>query len=102
MTLTGRFFYGTYRDAGFPPSDGNVPGVPNISVRAYIGVSGSYQYLEPIDRFAPVSKRILDYPGGNVVWNFGTEEVAHTNPTVGGIWSYGLDQMRIDVVLMAK
>lgn len=98
VTLNGTFFQGTYRDAGFPSSSG---GVANYAVRAYVGVSGSYNYLEPIDRYAPTSVKEFDYPGGNVVWNIGTETVGYVDPT-GGIWSYGMSKLSIQLVLQKK
>lgn len=98
VKLTGTFFQGTYRDAGFPGSSG---GAGNILVRAFAGPAGSPMYTEPIDRFAPVSDAEFDYPGGNAVWNVGTAEVAHVNPT-SGIWSYGIANLKLVIVLRKK
>jgi len=98
VTLSGTFFQGTARDAGFPST---VNGEGNVLVRAFIGVSGSYHYTEPIDRFAPTATTEVDYPGGNVVWNLGTEEIAHVNPS-GGIWNYGIKNLTINAKLVKK
>lgn len=98
VTLNGTFFQGSYRDAGFPGTSG---GTANYAVRAYVGVAGSYNYLEPIDRYAPTSVKEFDYPGGNVVWNVGTETVAYVDPT-GGIWSYGIVKLGIQLSLQKK
>lgn len=98
VTLKGTFYQGTYRDAGFP---GTAGGVANVLVRAYVGVSGSYAYVDPIDRYAPSSVLRLAYPGGNVVWNFGTETLASQNPT-SGLWSYGMAKLQMDLVLIKR
>ena len=98
VTLRGTFAQGTYRDAGFPSTTN---GAANILIRGYIGPSGSYSYLEPIDRYAPTSRLLLSYPGGSVTWYFGTEEIAHVNPT-GGIWSYGMHKLKMDLVLIKR
>jgi len=98
VVLNGTFFQGTYRDAGFPSTSG---GAANILVRAYFGPSGSFVYTEPIDRFAPTSLREFDYPGGNVTWLVGTETVAFQDPG-SGIWSYGMANLRLQLVLQKK
>lgn len=98
ITLKGTFYQGTYRDAGFPGTTG---GAGNVLVRGYVGESGSYAYLEPIDRYAPVSRLTLTYPGGGVVWNFGTETLARQDPT-SGIWTYGMGKLRMDLVLIKR
>jgi len=98
ISLSGTFYQGTHRDAGFPNTTG---GTANLSIRAFAGPVGSPFYTEPIDRYAPTAIREVDYPGGNVVWNVGTVEVAHVSPT-GGIWSYGIDNLRLNLVLRKK
>ena len=92
INLVGTFFYGVRRDAGFPSGSSSSG---NISIRAFFGPgAGSFLYTEPIDRFVPTAYSEADYPGGNVVWYLGTEEVTHINPS-GGLWSYGMQDLRI-------
>lgn len=98
VTLSGTFYQDAYRDAGFPGSTG---GEGNILIRAYVGPSGDHDYTEPIDRYAPVSVFELDYPGGSVSWQIGTEEVAHQHPTTG-LWSYGMANLRLTAVLRVR
>lgn len=98
LSFTGTFYQGSHRDAGFP--DSTSPG--NILIRAFIGPAGaSRKYSEPLDRNAPSSLLEVAYPGGNVSWPVGTEEVAHQHPT-GGLWSYGMDNLKITLVFRKK
>ena len=98
IKFSGTFFQGTHRDAGFPSTNN---GAANLAIRAFAGPAGSYTYTEPIDRYAPFAQAEVSYPGGNVVWNVGTVEVAHVNPT-GGIWSYGMDNLKLNLSLQKK
>lgn len=72
-----RFYLtGTYTrantDAGFPNySDGN------IRVQAFAGAPGSYSYSPIMDKFQQSVDFDVDYPGGSVVWNVGTEVVEY-------------------------
>lgn len=100
VVLRGTYREGTRRDAGFPSSGGTAG---NLSVRAFVGPAGATRrYTEPIDKNAPVATLEMDYPGGNVSWPFGTEEVAHINPTYGGLWSYDMLDMSITITLLKK
>lgn len=72
--LSARWSY-TASDFGNPDEvDGNV------RIRAYFGVSGSYKYTSTIDKFTQSSFVDVAYPGGDVVWNIGTETVDYTVP----------------------
>lgn len=95
VAFSGTFEYGTYRDAGFPYGDADNASSVNIVVRPYVGPVGSRVYGEPIDRYAPAVVFEVDYPGGNVSWPVGSEEVAHVHPTGGGgIWTYGMRNLK--------
>ena len=100
IRFRGTFYSTTARDAGFPPAPA-ADGSPNISVRAYAGPNdGTRRKTEPIDRYVGSATLEMFYPGGNVVWPIGTEEVAHLNPT--GLFSYGMEKLVIDAVLEKK
>lgn len=98
-TLSAQFYANTYRDAGFP-SSGNA-GSSNLSIRGYIGPSGSPTYTPIIEKYSGTSYIELDYPGGNVPWPCGIEEVAHLNPS-SGLWSYGFSNIKLSFVLQKK
>lgn len=95
VVLTGVWYHGTRRDAGFSSANG----VPNILLRGYLGLSGAYLYTQPIDRYTPVVVSIFDYPGGAVTWNFGTEIVASTNGGATGLYSYGFEDLSMKLTL---
>lgn len=99
IKLSGTYYEGAYRDSGFP-SGGASGG--NILVRPGMGPSaGSLQWGEPIDRYAPVTQFEMDYPGGNASWLCVTQEVAHQNPG-GGLYSYGMSNLVLDISLRMK
>lgn len=100
VTFSGTFFQNVARDAGFPST---AEGVGNLVLRAYVGPAGAgRRYCEPIDRYAPVSVMEVDYPGGNVSWPVGTEEVVRASPTGSAYWIYGLKNLRIVLVLRKR
>lgn len=100
IVLTGTFHQGSHRDAGFP---GSTPSAANMLVRGFVGPSGaSRKYTEPIDRYAPAAVLQMDYPGGDESWPFGTETVDYLDPVGGGLWSYGIDNLNMTVVLRKK
>lgn len=103
LILSGTFYQTSSRAAGFPGATDDTSEEGNILVRAYAGPTGSLQYIDPIDRYAPVSVAEFDYPGGSVVWDIGTEEISHVGPSASGdYWEYGIDNLRIIVVLKKK
>jgi hypothetical protein len=93
--LSGVWYHGTRRDAGFSSNNGT----PNVLLRAYVGPAGAHQLTQPIDRYAPVVVAIFDYPGGGAVWEYGTELVANTSGGATGIYAYGFQDLRIDLTL---
>lgn len=95
VVVKGVFEYSVRRDAGFPSTNGT----PNALVRGYVGPAGARQYTQPIDRYAPTVTAIFDYPGGSVVWDFGTETVAFTFGGASGIITFSFKDLRIDLVL---
>lgn len=99
VTLRGQYRANTYADAGFP-SSGNTA-ASNLSVRGYLGPSGSPTYTPIMEKYTGTVSFQIDYPGGNVVWNCGIEEVAHKDPS-SGIWSYGWDNLALSMVLQKK
>lgn len=68
VTLTGVFWDGTMRNAGFNSTTANM---------AIAGVVNGFT-MNPIDRNAPVSYVEFDYPGGNVSWSISTVEIAYS------------------------
>lgn len=99
IALSGTFYQDTSRDAGFPSTSG---GVANILVRAGFGVSGSYKYLECIDRYAPSVVLQTPYPGNSVVWSIFTETVARISPTGTADWQYGIKNLLLTLSLIKK
>lgn len=100
VTLEGVFEQGTRRDAGFPGTTG---GAANILVRGFVGPSGaSRRYTQALDRNCPSVTMSCDYPGGSAVWPFGTEEIDHLHPTGGGLWTYGMRDLRMKIVLLKR
>jgi hypothetical protein len=95
VVLSGVWYHGTRRDAGFSSTNGT----PNVLVRAYFGPAGALQYTQPIDRYAPVVVALVDYPGAGVLWTYGTETVANTVGGATGLYSYGFEDLRIDLTL---
>ena len=95
VVLSGVWYYGTRRDAGFSSTNGT----PNILLRAYVGPTGSHQYTQPIDRYAPVVVAVYDYPGNGVVWEFGTELVAYTAGGATGAYTYGFQDLLMKLTL---
>jgi hypothetical protein len=95
VVLSGVWYHGTRRDAGFSSNNGT----PNVLLRGYVGPAGAYQYTQPIDRYAPVVVLLLDYPGGGVTWNYGTELLANTSGGATGLYSYGFQDLRMDLTL---
>lgn len=95
VVLSGVWYHGTRRDAGFSSSNGT----PNILLRGYVGPAGARHYTQPIDRYAPVVTALFDYPGGGVEWQFGTETVAYTSGGATGLYSYGFQDLRLDLTL---
>lgn len=95
VVLRGVFIYENRRDAGFPSSNGN----PNMLIRGYVGPVGGRFYTDPIDRFAPTVTAFFDYPGGNAVWDFGTELIDYTFGGASGIIVFGIQDLRMDLIL---
>jgi len=95
VVLKGVFIYNVRRDAGFPSTNGT----PNALIRGYVGPVGGRQYTQPIDRYAPTVTQIFNYPGGNVVWDFGTETIDFTTGGATGIITWGFEDLRMDLVL---
>lgn len=89
VTLSGDFFQGTNRDAGFPS------GSSNMLVRARVNAQAG----PPIDRYAPVTSFELDYPGGNVAWSVLTETVATSS---SGIAVFGFTSLHLVLRLTKK
>lgn len=52
----------------------------NVRIRAYVGPTGTLTYTSVIDKFTQSTFIDLDYPGGSVSWNVGTETVEYTVP----------------------
>ena len=90
VTLSGTFFQGTARDAGFPS------GPSNYLLRGVVNGNNT----EPIDRYAPFVSLDLDYPGGNVSWAVSTATVA--TATNGSIATYGFTNLRMALQLLKK
>lgn len=99
VTLSGTFFQGASRDAGFPSTTG---GAANMMVRGVFGVAGSYSKTEPIDRYAPTAVTQVAYPGGGVVWSLFTETVAYIDTTGTANWSYGILNLLLTANLLKK
>lgn len=95
VILSGVWYHGARRDAGFSSSNGT----PNYLLRGYVGPAGARQYLQPIDRYAPVVTGVFDYPGGGVVWEYGTETIAYTDGGATGLYSYGFQDLRMNLSL---
>lgn len=95
VVLRGVFIYTNRRDAGFPSTNGD----PNALIRGYVGPVGARLYTDPIDRFAPTVTAFFNYPGGNIVWDFGTETIASTFAGVSGIITFGFQDLRMDLIL---
>lgn len=95
VALQGVYFQNIRRDAGFPASGAG----GNLAVRAYVGPVGSPVYGQPIDRYAPFASFEVFYPGG-VVWQVGTVEVAHSDPS--GLFTYALRDLNIDLTLKKR
>jgi hypothetical protein len=89
VTLTGSFFQGTNRDAGFPSGNSNY----------LLGGSVNGNQMPPLDRNAPVSYMELDYPGGNVSWVVATSTI---DTISGGIAAYGFTNIRMILQLIKK
>lgn len=89
IRLEGTFWQGSGRDAGFPS------GTSNMLLR---GIVGSYRTAS-IDRYAPTVTFTVAYPGGNVVWPLGTEELAHES---SGVSAYGFINLRMTVAFTKR
>lgn len=89
ITLSGSFFQGTNRDAGFPSGASNY----------LLGGNVNGSTMQPIDRNAPVSYMELDYPGGNVSWSVSTYTVA---TSTSGVASYGFTNLKLVLQLVKK
>jgi hypothetical protein len=100
ITFRATFFYNTApRDAGFPGNSSDGLDNPNYMGRAFVGPTGSYEYTEPLDRYAPVAYLVMDYPGGDVSWDIGTETLEYQDPS-SGFWSYGLSKLSLEIKLV--
>lgn len=99
VVLSATFYANSYLNTGFP-NTGNGGG-SNLSLRAYAGPSGSLSYSSVIDKYNCAAAVLeLDYPGGNVSWLVGAEEVAHQNPS--GPYSYGMSNIKVSVKLSKR
>ena len=99
VLLQGVYYHTTRRDAGFPSGADPANSFSNYAIRGYVGLAGAYQYTQPIDRYAPSVVAEFDYPGGNVIWNYGTEFVAETHTGLTGLYAYGLANLRMTITL---
>lgn len=98
IRLKAQFYASSYSDAGFP-SSGNASG-SNLAIRAYAGVSGSYNYSPVLEKYAGNVSFEVSYPGGSVSWDVGVEEVAHKSPT--GLYTYGFQDIQLDAELTKR
>lgn len=65
-----------------------------VSIRGYLGPSGAYNYTRKIDRYAESTAFELNYPGGGVVWNVGTE-TTEVNIPQSGVYHFGAFDIRM-------
>ncbi len=97
VKLSAQYYANTYVDAGFPSTGG---GAANLAIRGYAGPSGSPTRTPVLEKYAGTVQVELDYPGGNVAWPCGVEEVAFKSP--GGLYTVGFQDIRLELTLMKK
>lgn len=74
--------------------------VGNLRARAYVGVGASYSYSQLVDKFNKSTFIDVSYPGGNVTWNVGVEEIDYTHGSSGV--RLGLKEIRVSWELVKK
>jgi len=89
VTLSGTFYQGTGRDAGFPS------GASNMLIRPTVNGNAG----PAIDRNAPTTSYELDYPGGSASWAVATDTLA---TVTSGTATYGFTELKMVLELRKK
>lgn len=98
VSFVGKFSGFSNSSPGFPSSSVSA----NIGIRLYVGPVGVLTYGPIMDKYnAGTSQLELDYPGGNVSWSVGVQEVAVQTPT-SGIYSFYWENMIVTCVLLKR